>query len=77
MNTESNLAIEVSKILREKGNKTVKSLYWNSDKGNLSVFARGCQVGNGLSFNYTPDPDETTEYIAAAVAAKCDEMINA
>jgi len=73
--TQSNLAIEVAKILRDKGNKTVKSLFWNQDKGSLSVFARGYSVGNGLSFNYTPDPEATNEEIADYVAGRCQMLI--
>jgi hypothetical protein len=74
MNTESNLANEVSRVLRAKGSKSVKSLYWNADKGNLSVFASGYITGNGKSFNYTPDPEATFDEIADYVAKRCEEL---
>jgi hypothetical protein len=74
MNTESNLAIEVSRVLRARGNKSVKSLYWNSDKGNLSVFAAGYAPGNLKSFNYAPDPEATFDEIADYVAKRCEEL---
>lgn len=63
-----NLATAVARILRSKGNKSVKSLYWNSDRADLSVFPVGSE-----SFNYAPDPDATVEEIADYIAEECEK----
>ena len=69
-----NLAQLVAAELRKRGNKSVKSLFWNSDKGNLSVFARSHTPEEPKSFNYSPDVDLSVEEIADYMAERCDEL---
>ena len=71
---EQNLSQLVAQELRKRGNKSVKSLFWNSDQGNLSVFARGHTPDFPVSFNYAPDVDLSVEEIADYVAERCDEL---
>lgn len=71
---ELNLPQLVAQELRKRGNKSVKSLFWNSDKGNLSVFARSHTAEKPVSFNYAPDADLSVEEIADYVAEKCEVL---
>ena len=68
---ELNLSQLVAQELRAQGNKSVKSLYWNSDSGNLSVFARSHSPQAPVSFNFAPDPDLSVEEIAKIVEERC------
>ena len=70
-----NLSQLVAQELRRRGNKSVKSLFWNSDQGNLSVFARGHTPDFPKSFNYAPDVELSVEDIADYVAGRC-ELLN-
>lgn len=69
-----NLSQLVALELRRRGNKSVKSLFWNSDQGNLSVFAKCHTPDFPLSFNYAPDADLSVEDIADYVAERCEEL---
>ena len=71
---DENLSIMVAAELRARGNKSVKSLFWNSDQGNLSVFARGHTPDFPKSFNYAPDAELSVEEIADYVAERCEEL---
>lgn len=71
---EINLAQLVAKELRARGNKSVKSLFWNQDQGNLSVFARGHTPAEPRSFNFAPDADLSVEEIADYVGKRCEEL---
>ena len=70
-----NLSQLVAQELRKRGNKTVKSLFWNSDQGNLSVFAKNHTADFPKSFNYAPDADLSVEEIADYVALSCDDLM--
>jgi hypothetical protein len=41
------LVKQIAQELRERGNKTIKSLFWNQSRGNLSVFYK-----SGKAINY-------------------------
>ena len=69
-----NLSQLVAAELRKRGNKSVKSLFWNSDQGNLSVFAKNHTADFPKSFNYAPDADLSVEEIADYVAERRDEL---
>lgn len=71
---EKNLAQLIAEELRKRENKSVKSLFWNSDKGDLSVFAKGHTPEEPKSFNYAPDADFSIEEIADYVAERCDDL---
>ena len=71
---DPNLSQLVAQELRRRGNKSVKSLFWNSDQGNLSVFAKNHTADYPLSFNYRPDVDQSVEDIADYVAEHCEEL---
>ena len=70
-----NLSQLVTAELRKRGNKSVKSLFWNSDQGNLSVFAKNHTPDFPKSFNYAPDVDMSIEDIADYVALSCDDLM--
>lgn len=70
-----NLSQLVAMELRKRGNKSVKSLFWNSDQGNLSVFARSHTADVPKGFNYAPDAELSVEEIADYVAKQC-ELLN-
>lgn len=74
---ETNLAQLVAQELRSRGNKSVKSLFWNQDRGDLSIFARSHTAEVPKSFNYAPDADLSVEEIADYVAEKCKELNDA
>jgi len=73
---EQNLSQLVAAELRRRGNKSVKSLFWNSDRGDLSVFARSHTAEEPQNFNFSPDPELSVEEIADCVADRC-ELLNA
>lgn len=68
INNNQNLATVVAAILRQRGNKDIKSIFWNQKDQSLSVFPR-----KGDSFNYSPDPDKTNEQIADYIAGRCEQ----
>ena len=70
-----NLSQLVAAELRKRGNKSVKSLFWNADQGNLSVFARNHTADKPKGFNYAPEADLSVEQIADYVAASCDDLM--
>ena len=70
-----NLSQLVAQELRKRGNKSVKSLFWNTDVGNLSVFAKGHTADKPKGFNYAPEADLSVEQIADYVAASCDDLM--
>ena len=74
MEQNLNLAQLVAAELRKKGNKSVKSLYWNIDQGNLSVFTVGHTPEKPRSFNYTPEAHLSVEEIVDYIAERCDSM---
>lgn len=59
--------------LKKRGNKTVKSVFWNRNEGNLSVFPvgyKGTSVGDGpKSFNITPDVEWSVDEICDRIEA--------
>ena len=69
-----NLPQMVAMELRKRGNKSVKSLFWNHDRGDLSVFARSHTPEKPKSFNYAPDADLSVEEIANYVEERCEKM---
>ena len=74
--SEQNLSQLVAAELRKNGNKSVKSLFWNKDAGNLSVFARSHTAEVPKSFNYAPEPELSVEGIADYVAKECERLNN-
>ena len=56
-----NLSQLVAAELRKRGNKSVKSLFWNADQGNLSVFARNHTADKPKGFNYAPETHFSVE----------------
>lgn len=52
---QKNLAQLVAQELRKRGNKDVKSMFWNKDAGNLSVILKSHTFDKPTNFNYTPD----------------------
>ena len=72
----TNIAQLVAAELRRRGNKSVKSLFWNSDKGNFSVFITSPTPENPESFNFFPGPDESVEQIADRISELCDRIMN-
>ena len=73
---ETNLSQLVAQELRKRGNKSVKSLFWNQDQENLSVFARSHTAEVPKSFNYAPEADLSVEEIADYIAERCEELNN-
>lgn len=69
-----NLVQLISVELRGRGCKTVKSLFWNVDRANLSVFARGHTLEKPRSFNYAPSVDLSVAEIADEVERRCNEI---
>lgn len=67
-----NLSQLVAMELRKRGNKTVKSLFWNSDVGNLSVIVKGHTFENPKNFNYSPEVELSVEEIADYIEQRCD-----
>ncbi len=57
--------------LRNRGEKSVKSVFWNSDAGNLSVFPKAGGPENPMSFNYAPDADLSVEEIVDYIVGRC------
>ena len=71
-----NLAQLIATELRKRGNKSVKSLFWNSDRGDLSVFLRNNTEENPRSFNYAPDAELSVEEITDYIEKKSDGNSN-
>ena len=69
-----NLAQLVAAELRKRGNKSVKSVFWNQDAACLSVFARSHTPEKPKSFNYAPDADLSVEEIASIIAQKSSAL---
>jgi hypothetical protein len=69
-----NLSQLVAQELRLRGNKSVKSLFWNRDRGDLAVFARSHTAEVPKSFNYAPGVGLSVEEIADYVAERCEEL---
>lgn len=67
------LVKKIVKELRRRGNKTVKSVYWNSDKGDLAVFPvgyKGSSVDSDVkSFNLFPEPEWSVDEIVDRIEA--------
>ena len=68
----NNIATQVAEILRARGNKTIKAVFWNKDMGNFSIFLKG-----GASFNYDPEPEEELEDITDAIERRAQESADA
>ena len=69
-----NLTQYIASELRRRGVKTVKSVFWNSDVGNLSVFPRAGSPENPMSFNYAPDTDLSVEEIVDHIVERCKDL---
>ena len=69
-----NLAAMIAATLRQRGNKEVKSVFWNQDAACLSVFARSHTPEKPKSFNYAPDADLSVEEIASIIAQKSSAL---
>jgi hypothetical protein len=63
---ESNLVQQISDELRKRSCKTIRSVFWNWNVGNLSIFYK-----DGKVINYPRqgvlDPDLTVEQICDAI----------
>ena len=69
-----NLPQLVALELRRRGNKSVKSLFWNQDYGSLSVFASSHTPEVPRSANLLLDANLSVGEVADEVARKCDEL---
>ena len=67
----SNLAQLIVAELRRRGEKSVKSVFWNSDAGNLSVFPKAGTPEKPMSFNYAPDVSLSVEEIVDYIVERC------
>lgn len=71
---EQNLSQLVAAELRKRGNKSVKSLFWNNDRGDLSVFARTHTPEKPVSFNYAPEANLSVGQIADYIEKRCEDL---
>lgn len=62
-------------VLRERKPHNVKSIYWNADTEDFSVFAVGHEPFAPKSFNYTPEEGATVEDIADVIIDICNQMV--
>lgn len=69
-----NLSQLVASELRRRGVKTVKSVFWNQDVGNLSVFPKAGTPEKPLSFNYAPEADLSVEEITDYIVERCKDL---
>ena len=69
-----NIAQLIVVELRKRGEKSVKSVFWNYDAGNLSVFPKAGTPEVPLSFNYTPDADLSVEEIVDYIVERCKDL---
>ena len=60
--------------LRRRGIKSVKSVFWNYDAGNLSVFPKAGTPEVPMSFNYAPDADLSVEEIVDYIVDRCKDL---
>lgn len=71
---QPNISQLVAYELRKRGDKSVRSLFWNVDRGDLTVYAKSHTPEVPKSFNFLPAADLTVEEIATMVAARCEEL---
>ena len=69
-----NLAQLIVAELRQRGEKCVKSVFWNYDAVNLSVFPKAGTPEAPLSFNYAPDADLPVEEIVDYIVERCKDL---
>jgi hypothetical protein len=65
------LILQIVKVLRGRGEKRIKSVFWNRDSGSLSVFLKG-YPGKNLSFNYVPPVELSVEEIVDILIASAE-----
>ena len=71
---DDNLVQLIVKELRARGEKSVKSVFWNYDARNLSVFPKAGTPEVPLSFNYAPDADLSVEEIVDYIVERCKDL---